>query len=301
MPRVSHYEKNSKTYIIPVIIAGSPWKKVQVKYVPDEMDFKYVYAAFEQYGKVKGIEWEKPNLDLLQTKREKLSVEMMVTKNIPSFITIMETRFAVTYSGQIKTCSRCDSDQHEARNCDGGRRSYSQALGSSPAVTLAIKTLEEIVKDAETIKKSRIQEHSSVDAGESECVDSGDESEWKPQKKRGRKGSKDKEKRENIEKDRMSIEKETKGQIESKNQGLRRQIKKLKPTLTKCRQRFIKKNVNQGQEIGEEETVISAGNGFSLEENRTQPKSQGKMKNQQLEEMINTNGPVTQNNLLMHF
>ncbi|KZR98360.1 Uncharacterized protein APZ42_006262, partial [Daphnia magna] len=148
------YEKNGKKYKIPVIVAGSPWKKVQVKYVPDEMDFTYIYAAFEQYGKVKGIEWEKPNLDLLKTKREKLTVEMMVDKNIPSFITIMGIRFAVTYMGQIKTCARCDSDQHEARHCDGGKRTYSQALGSSPAVTLAIKTLEEIVKDAENIKNT---------------------------------------------------------------------------------------------------------------------------------------------------
>ncbi|KAI9554946.1 hypothetical protein GHT06_020226 [Daphnia sinensis] len=174
------YEKNSKTYIIPVIIAGSSWKNVQVKYVPDKMDFKYVYTAFEQYGKVKGIEWEKQNVNLLKTK---VSVEMMVIKNIPSFITIMGTRFAVTYSGQIKTCSRCDIDQHEARHCDGGRKSYSQALESRPAVTLAIQTLEEIVKDAETIQKSIIQEHISVSESESEYVDSGDESEWKKQKK----------------------------------------------------------------------------------------------------------------------
>jgi hypothetical protein len=34
------YEIYGKINIIPVSIAGCPWRKVQVKYVPDEMDIK---------------------------------------------------------------------------------------------------------------------------------------------------------------------------------------------------------------------------------------------------------------------
>ena len=295
------YEKNAKTYTIPVIVAGSPWKKVQIKYVPDEMDFEYVHTALEQYGKVKGIEWEKPNLDLLKTKREKLSVEMMVTKNIPLFITIMGMRFTVAYTGQVKTCARCDSDQHEARNCDGGRRTYSQALGSSPAaVTLAIQTLEEIVKDAENMKKARIEEHDAEKMSGSEYVDSGDsgdsgdEGEWKQQQKRGRKGWKDARKRKNVGKANDSVEKDNNGQTELQTPELRRKLKKVKPNLTTCRQRLVKKHGTPCQGKGEaKEAKTGSFAFFPRDENRNSISSTTKKRNEEVEEIMDNEWPNT--------
>ncbi|KZS20347.1 Uncharacterized protein APZ42_013000 [Daphnia magna] len=172
---------------------GSPWKKIQIKYVPDEMDTNLFKKVLEPYGKIKKVEYETPALNLLKTKREKLTIEMVVTKNIPSFITIMENRFAVSYPGQIKTCARCDSENHEARHCDTGRKSYSQAVGGSPAITLAIETLKEIVNETETsvIKKPFKEDpetENSIKTSESEIE------EERHKKKRERKGSEDSDK-----------------------------------------------------------------------------------------------------------
>lgn len=175
------FEKHGKLFIIPVYIAGNPWKKIQVKYVPDELDFRYIHSAFEQYGEIRTIEWEKPGFDLLKAKRDRLNVEMMVIKNIPLFFSIMGMRLAVSYSGQKKTCGRCDSEEHEARHCEGGRKTYSQAAATNPAVTLAIETLKEIVRDSDTVNMKDYNEDREED--EFETTDS-DEEEWKQQKKK---------------------------------------------------------------------------------------------------------------------
>ncbi len=143
------FEKYGKIHIIPVSIAGSPWKKVQVKYVPDETDLKEIQSALGKYGRIKNVQFEIPTFDLLKTKREKLCVEMMIDKNIPSFITVMGNRYSVSYSGQTKTCSRCDLEGHEARNCEAGKKSYSQAVGGSSAAIFALEQLKNLVEEHE--------------------------------------------------------------------------------------------------------------------------------------------------------
>lgn len=90
--------------------------------MPDETDLKEIQSALEKYGKMKSVhQFEVPMFELLKTKREKLCVEMMIDKNIPSFITVMGNRYSVSYSGQTKTCSRCDLEGHGARNYDAGK------------------------------------------------------------------------------------------------------------------------------------------------------------------------------------
>lgn len=187
------FEKHGKIHIIPIFMPGSPWKKIQIKYVPDEMDTNLFKKVLEPYGKIKKVEYEIPALNLLKTKREKLTIEMIVTKNIPSFITVMDNRFAVSYPGQIKTCARCDSENHEARHCDTGRKSYSQAVEGSPAIALAIDTLQEIVNEAERgVVKKHFEEES-----ETENISETSESEIEEKrrkKKRERKKSEDSDK-----------------------------------------------------------------------------------------------------------
>jgi len=85
--------------------------------------------------------------ELLKTKREKLCVEMMIDKNIPSFITVMGNIYSVSYSGQTKTCSRCDLEGHEARNYEAGKKSYSQAVGGSSAANFALEQLKNLVEE----------------------------------------------------------------------------------------------------------------------------------------------------------
>ncbi|KAI9550778.1 hypothetical protein GHT06_004565 [Daphnia sinensis] len=85
------------------------------------MDTNLFKKVLEPYGKIKKVEYETQALNLLKTKREKLIIKMVVTKN----------------------------SNHEARHCDTGRKSYSQAVGGSSVITLAIDTLKEIVNEAE--------------------------------------------------------------------------------------------------------------------------------------------------------
>ncbi|KAI9550680.1 hypothetical protein GHT06_006312 [Daphnia sinensis] len=157
------------------------------------MDTNLFKKALEPYGKIKKVEYETPALSLLKTKREKLTIEMIVKKNIPSFIIVMDNRFAVSYPRQIKTCARCDSENHEARHCDAGRKSYSQAVGGSPAIALAIETLQEIVNEAERSVVKKPNEEESEAENISETSESEIEEECR-KKKRERKGSEDSDK-----------------------------------------------------------------------------------------------------------
>lgn len=177
------FEKYGKLHIIPVSIAGSPWKKVQVKYVPDETDLAEIKSALEKFGKIKSVQFEIPMFELLKTKREKLCVEMMVEKNIPSFITVMGNRYSVSYSGQTKTCSRCDLEGHEARNCEIGKKSYSQAVGASSAANLAFEQLKNLIEEHEG-------KASVLDTDEEE-IDP--EEKWRTKERKRRKGQKNKE------------------------------------------------------------------------------------------------------------
>jgi len=61
----------------------------------------------------------------------------------------MGNRYSVSYSGQTKTCSRCDLEGHEARNCEAGKKSYSQAVGGSSAAIFALEQLKNLVEEHE--------------------------------------------------------------------------------------------------------------------------------------------------------
>jgi len=184
--RQSHgipFEKYGKIHIIPVSIAGSPWKKVQLKYVPDETDLKEIQSALEKYGKIKNIQFEVPMFELLKAKRGKLCVEMMIEKSIPSFITIMGNRYSVSYSGQTKTCCRCDLEGHEAKNCNAGRKSYSQAVGMSSEANSALEQLKNLIEEHE----------GKVSILETDEEETDQEGKWTTKEKKRRKSQKKKE------------------------------------------------------------------------------------------------------------
>jgi hypothetical protein len=61
----------------------------------------------------------------------------------------MGNRYSVSYSGQTKTCSRCDLEGHEARNCEAGRKSYSQAVGMNSAANSALEQLKNLIEEHE--------------------------------------------------------------------------------------------------------------------------------------------------------
>lgn len=44
-------------------------------------------------------------------------VKMEIHRSVPSYVRILGKQYWTTYIGQLKTCRRCDSTEHEARDC----------------------------------------------------------------------------------------------------------------------------------------------------------------------------------------
>jgi hypothetical protein len=273
------FDKQGKIHIIPVFMAGSPWKKVQIKYVPDEMDITLFHKALESYGKIKKIEFETPTLDLLKTKREKLSVEMIVNKNIPSFISVMETRFAVSYTGQRKTCARCDSEMHEARHCEVGKRSYSQAVEGSPSFVLAIDALKELVYEAEKVDSIKTGKNKVVGKEEeSEISESDMEEEEQHTKKRERKVS----------------EESIKGQ--KKETLIKRYRKRVKPNLKVARKDDREQVTANSLQTVEKEEILKSDEKKKLLGTESNQKAIEEKATSPTEEEINDEWPENKNN-----
>ena len=186
------YETNGITFEIPITIAGSKRKTVKVKFIPDELEVIEVIEVFKKYGKVNKFTWEEPNTifpDLFKVKRERILVDMIINKNIPSFILVKGIKLSINYLGQTKTCSKCNETTHIAKNCTKDYMSYSSALKKQTPnkdnnIALALSGLEEIILEAEGLNQSNIQKkrRNSKESHEENTSDS----EWKQIPKRGR-------------------------------------------------------------------------------------------------------------------
>lgn len=156
------FEKDNTNFEIPISVAGSKRKIVRMKFIPDEMDIDEIKLALNKFGKVNNIKWEMPNTvarEFFKVKRERLIIEMIVVKNIPSFLTIKGIKIAVSYPGQLKTCSRCNDTSHEVKECPNNDMNYVSALKRSlpsnynqqevTSLAQAITELENIVMEAE--------------------------------------------------------------------------------------------------------------------------------------------------------
>lgn len=116
---------------------------------------------------------------------------MVITRNIPSFLTIKGIKLNISYQGQMKTCARCDSTTHEARNCSVTNLNYSAAVKNKNNVGIAnnhaeslakaITDLEELVIEAEDIENKKRRNSRESQTGKNN---------WVQVTKRGRKGSK---------------------------------------------------------------------------------------------------------------
>ena len=124
------FDKDETPFEIPVMVAGSKRKNVKIKFIPVEIDIEDIKKALINYGTIETLKWEEPvrfNEDIYEVRRERLNADMILNKNIPSFITIKGIRLNVTYQGQPRTCSKCDDPSHEARNC-GSKTSYASSV-----------------------------------------------------------------------------------------------------------------------------------------------------------------------------
>lgn len=81
--------------------------------VPDE-EIKKVLAQFGSIEELKNDKWR--NLPFSCYNDTKL-VRMILRKPIPSYITIGAKQYWTTYIGQPRTCRRCNSEKHEAKDC----------------------------------------------------------------------------------------------------------------------------------------------------------------------------------------
>ena len=74
------------------------------------MDLKEIETALSKYGQIKKVSWEEPiqiSGEFFKVKRERINVDMVVTKNIPLFMIIKGIKLNISYQGQMKTCSKC--------------------------------------------------------------------------------------------------------------------------------------------------------------------------------------------------
>jgi hypothetical protein len=215
---------------------------VQLKYVADETDLNEIKSTLEKYGKIKSVQFEVPIFELLKTKREKLCVEMMIEKNIPSFITVMGNRYSVSYSGQTKTCSRCDLEGHEARNCEAGRKSYSQAVGMNSAANSALEQLKNLIEEHE----------GKVSMVETDGEETDPEGKWTTKERKRRKSQKNRE--EIPRKDKESEDQEKSNQI-YKAWKKYKTLHSLKPNLNAERKRA------SGKKIGDQDDATEKCSG----------------------------------------
>lgn len=198
-----HFDSNGVDHLIPVSIAGSRRKAVKVKFIPDEMDLNDVTSCLSKYGQIKKTTWEEPtqfSKDLFKVKRERITVDMVVTKNIPSFITVNGIKLNVNYQGQLKTCSKCESTTHVAKVCNATNLNFSSAVKSnnyggnithSETLAKAINDLEELVIEAENINENN--EKKKRKNSKEIQTEKSNSNNWIQVTKKGRKGSKNNE------------------------------------------------------------------------------------------------------------
>lgn len=90
---------------------------VKIHGVPFEMPDVELKRAFSYYGIVENIKKEKWKGIGLDIYNEIISIKMEIKIEIPSYIRLYGRLYWVTYFGQTRTCRRCNSTQHEAKNC----------------------------------------------------------------------------------------------------------------------------------------------------------------------------------------
>lgn len=99
-------------------------KFVKIGNLPPNLSLGVIKNRFSNYGNIKSlndIRWEtyqnKLEPDYFPVKTGWLIIKMVVDTNIPSYVNVGSYRAIVRYSGQIKTCRQCDSENHLWEGC----------------------------------------------------------------------------------------------------------------------------------------------------------------------------------------
>ena len=122
--------------------ANSLRRSVMIRFVPGGMNLEEVRNALATYGKVVDISREIYDREgaLKGVATERVKATMLITGNIPSFITVQSLKLNVNYHGQRKTCSKCESISHQVKDCPiGGKKSWgAKAVRKEPPTAVAV-------------------------------------------------------------------------------------------------------------------------------------------------------------------
>ena len=106
--------------------AGRREKAVRVRYVQKELPLQALKKALGTFGEVRTVSRETITKKGKTLETEGVIVTMTVTKNIPSFMTILGFQLNISYTGQKRTCKVCGTTQHTAAECRpvGGKKAW---------------------------------------------------------------------------------------------------------------------------------------------------------------------------------
>ena len=91
---------------------------VSIRDCPPEMDSSILVNVLSQYGSVEGLRYNRYKYGPFQGALNGIrTAKMHVKKNIPSKITINNVQIHLIYNGQKRTCFKCGSEFHEAKEC----------------------------------------------------------------------------------------------------------------------------------------------------------------------------------------
>lgn len=113
---------------------------VKIHRIPIEVAENEIKTAFTHYGVIESIRndyWrDLPYKCYNDTK----IIKMEIKRAIPSYVIVGGRQYWVTHLGQIRTCRRCGSTEHERLNCDKTTnnrfRSYANVTSNSTEVSL---------------------------------------------------------------------------------------------------------------------------------------------------------------------
>ena len=141
---------------------GDNTKKVRVVNLPFEVPNETIYNELSQYGTIKSVieeEWSGDQFKF-KVKTGVRIVNMVVKRNIPSFVIFKNFKGQVFYEGQKKTCNYCNSDGHLLAECSK-RATVQRRVLRPPVLNVDVTDLTMTKLESSTSELNNEKEHPS--------------------------------------------------------------------------------------------------------------------------------------------